>query len=274
MSGGRAAKTAALSLCVNLVYAAYTAALGVAGRSWWFVTLAAYYITLSVVRFAALLCAGRPESGANRIITRFTGVLFLFMAVTLAGTAYLSVLSERGIKHHEIVMITIALYAFVKITLAVVHLAKIKHTDAPALKTLRNISLADAAVSVFSLQRSMLVTFEGMSAADMRLMNMLTGTAVYLTVMMLGINLIGGKRVTMAKSKLAEANQKIAEGVVGGYKKVEQGVVSGYRKIEDGVVGGYGKLEDAFIDRFLTHDGESVEEARARLKGQQDDESK
>ena len=59
----------------------------------------------------------------------------------------------------------------------------------------------------------------------------------------------------MAKSKLVQANQKIADAVVGGYKKIENAVVGGYQKIEDG-----------FVDRYLTHDGESVEEAKARLK--------
>lgn len=34
----------------------------------------------------------------------------------------------------------------------------------------------------------------------------------------------------MAKSKLVEVNEKIAEGVVGGYKKIEEGVVGGYKK--------------------------------------------
>ena len=59
----------------------------------------------------------------------------------------------------------------------------------------------------------------------------------------------------MAKSKLVKVNEKIAEEVVGGYKK-----------IESTVVGGYQKIEDAFVDRYLTHDGENVEEAKARLK--------
>ncbi len=34
----------------------------------------------------------------------------------------------------------------------------------------------------------------------------------------------------MAKSKLVQANEKIAEGVVSGYKKMEQGIVDGYKK--------------------------------------------
>ena len=70
----------------------------------------------------------------------------------------------------------------------------------------------------------------------------------------------------MAKSKLVAINNRIADGVVGGYKKVENATVSGYKKIEETVVNGYKKVEDAFVDRYLTHDGESVEDAKKRLK--------
>lgn len=59
----------------------------------------------------------------------------------------------------------------------------------------------------------------------------------------------------MAKSKLVQANQKIENAVVGGYKKIEKTVVSGYTKIED-----------KFVDSFLTKDGESIKEAKERLK--------
>lgn len=62
----------------------------------------------------------------------------------------------------------------------------------------------------------------------------------------------------MAKSKLVKANEKIAKGVVGGYKKIERGVV-----------GGFNKIADKFVDNFLTKEGESVEEARARLAAEQ-----
>ena len=62
----------------------------------------------------------------------------------------------------------------------------------------------------------------------------------------------------MAKSRLVKANEKIAEKVVGGYKK-----------IEEGVVGGFNKISDSFVDQFLTKDGESIEEAKARLAEEQ-----
>ena len=68
----------------------------------------------------------------------------------------------------------------------------------------------------------------------------------------------------MAKSKLVQANEKIAEGVVSGYKKMEQGIVDGYKKMEKGVVGGFTKMTDKFVEEFLTKDGESVVVAKKR----------
>lgn len=59
-------------------------------------------------------------------------------------------------------------------------------------------------------------------------------------------------------SKLQNANQKIEEAVVEGYKKIEDSVVSGYKKVED-----------KFVDKFLRKDGETIEEAKERIKREQ-----
>ena len=58
--------------------------------------------------------------------------------------------------------------------------------------------------------------------------------------------------------------------LVDGYKKVENSVVGGYQKVEDTVVGGYKKIEDKFVDTFLKKDGETTEEAKARVKAEQE----
>ena len=68
-------------------------------------------------------------------------------------------------------------------------------------------------------------------------------------------------------SKFVEANEKIAEGVVKGYKKIEEGVVGGYKKMEDGIVEGFGKVTDKCVEVLFAKEGESVEEAKARLTG-------
>ena len=77
------------------------------------------------------------------------------------------------------------------------------------------------------------------------------------------------ERFIMDKSKLVSANEKIADAVVGGYKKIEEGVVGGYKKIEDGVTGAFKKVEDGFVGQFLTHEGETAEDAEKRLHAQQ-----
>lgn len=63
----------------------------------------------------------------------------------------------------------------------------------------------------------------------------------------------------MARSKLVQTNKKIA-----------QGVTAAFGKIESTVVGGYTRLEDAFVDRYLTREGETVAQAKARLKEKRD----
>ena len=53
-------------------------------------------------------------------------------------------------------------------------------------------------------------------------------------------------------------------------KKIEDVVVSGYKKVEDTVVGGYKKVEDKFVDTFLKKDGETIDEAKVRVKKEQE----
>lgn len=58
------------------------------------------------------------------------------------------------------------------------------------------------------------------------------------------------------------------ETAVGGYEKIERGVVWGYEKIERGAVEGFEKLTDRCVQALFAKEGESVQQARARLKNQ------
>ena len=70
-------------------------------------------------------------------------------------------------------------------------------------------------------------------------------------------------------SKFVEANEKIAQKVVDGYKKIEDGVVSGYKKIENGAVEGFNKVTDKCVEVLFAKEGESVEDAKKRLSGKE-----
>ena len=55
-----------------------------------------------------------------------------------------------------------------------------------------------------------------------------------------------------------------------GGDKITEKVVGGYKAVEDAVTGGYKKIEDKFVDKFLRHEGETVEEAKARINREQE----
>ena len=251
-------------LFINLLFGVSYCVIGFLLHSWWFVTVGAYYIILATTRYWLLRI---NKSSKNELfVKRFTGIMLILISFVLIGVNILSAVKERGVVFHEILMITIATYAFSKITIAIISIIKARREASHVMKTLKNVSLSDAVVSIYTMQRSMLVSFPSLTQGEIRLLNIMTGTAVWLTVLLLGINLIGGKKVDMAKSKIVKANEKIADTVTHGYKKIEEGVAYGYKKIEKGVVDGYTKIEDKFIESYLAKDGESVEEAKKRLK--------
>ena len=180
----RTRKNALVSLATNTAFSAYYLVFGTLSSSWWLLTLGSYYLILSIVRFVVLRSQSR-----NRFVTRFTGWMLVILSVPLAGTVILSVIRDRGHELHMIVMIAMAAYAFTKITLATVNLVKSRHSTTEKALTLRSISFADALASIFALQRSMLVSFEGMTTEEIVIMNAVLGSAVFVTVFLLGINL-------------------------------------------------------------------------------------
>ncbi len=186
----RILKFALVSLTFNIVFSAYHLLFGIVSGSWWLLTLGSYYLILSIVRFVVL----RTKS-KGRFVTKFTGGMLIALSITLIGTVILSVVRDRGHEFNIIVMITMAAYAFTKVTLATINLVKSRHSTSVTLITLRNISLADAFVSIFALQRSMLVSFEGMTKTEMLIMNAALGSAVCVIVFLLGLNLARSKKI-------------------------------------------------------------------------------
>ena len=185
----RSLKFSLISLLVNAAFCAYHITFGIITNSWWLLTVGIYYGVLSIIRFVVL----RAKS-SSCFITKFTGAMLMLLALTLVGTVILAIAHDRGIVMHEILMIAMATYSFARITLAIINLIKARKSSSAKIITLRNISLSDACVSIFALQRSMLVSFGDMSQSDICIFNAVIGTAVCVIVFMLGLNLVRNKK--------------------------------------------------------------------------------
>lgn len=178
----------------NLLYAIYNSILGTLNHSLWFVAMCAYCIILGTMRFAAVLCERKSGERASvqteLFVMKFSGILLTVLSVVLTGVIYISLSQNIATKYDEIIMITIATYTFGKIAMAIIRAVNQKNNPSPLLATIRSIGYAEVAVSVLTLQRSMLVSFGSMNDANKHILNIATGAAVCLFVLGLGITLL------------------------------------------------------------------------------------
>ncbi len=177
------------SLIFNLSFAFYNGALGLLTGSAWFIALFVYYLFLGGIRFAAVASA-KGNFKREHFVIRLTGILLTATSFVLAGIIYLSLSQNRAAKYGEIIMITIATYTFIKIGVAVTKASKHKNDRTPVYFVIRIVRYAEVSVSVFTMQRSMLVSFGNMPEDTAKLFNILTGAAVCLFTLALGITAI------------------------------------------------------------------------------------
>lgn len=186
--------SAGISLSLNFLYAVYQGILGVMQVSLWFFSMCAFYMILAVMRFCVVVCGRkgvrRDAAISECFVMRLSGILLLLLNVVLACILFISLSQNTAIAYDKITMITIAAYTFYKITGTAIRAFRQHGDSTPLFVVIRNISYVEVAVSVLTLQRSMLVTFGSVEKEQMDKMNALTGGAVCLFVLLLGILLI------------------------------------------------------------------------------------
>ena len=195
MKNNRIFKFAVTSLSINLLYSFYNGIIGITSNSLWFISLSVYYTVLSISRFLVLNSSrkSRKNSSAENAVKKLTGFMLILLSISLAGTTILTLSNDKETRYHKILMISIAVFTFIKITLAIINLVKAKKKDSDIIKALRSISFCDAFVSIFSMQRSMLVSFPGLTNFEIKIFNILTGSAVCFMILVMGIGLLMNK---------------------------------------------------------------------------------
>lgn len=192
---------ALFSLALNIAYAIYNIYLGISLKSYWSITMSVYYILLGTMRFNAVYIGAKikklPTKNRKSIelkVMKRNGVILLLMIVAISGTIVLTIKQNRIIIYDTIPMITIAAFTFYKIISAIINLVKAKSHGSPLLSTIRNISLADAAMSILPMQTSMIGSFEENSNINFLLMTIFTGTGICLLFLLSGISMLRHKK--------------------------------------------------------------------------------
>lgn len=201
------------SFVVNVAFALFNGVLGIATRSAWYGIFACYYLALSALRGGML--AGnarlkrRAQGGALRAgklkLYRACGLSLLALELALAAAVSLMILSDRPTAYSEVMAIASAAYTFYKVALAIVNARRARRLRDPVLQSFRSINLTDAAVSLLSLQVTLVAVFSADNAAEMNALNAVTGFAVCALTIFTGTAMVVRASVQLKRMRLSAA---------------------------------------------------------------------
>lgn len=196
------------TLIWNTAYALLQLGLGFWHHTFWYYSLAGYYISLAVMRFFLVRHTSKHKPGEKMREElqkyRTCGIIFLIMNVALALIIFFMVYWNRTFHHHEITTITMAAYTFASLTLAIVNMVKYRKYNSPVYSASKAISLASACVSMLILESTMLTTFgDGtMGLTERRILLGASGGAISVLIIAMAIYMIvqGTKKIKLLKT--------------------------------------------------------------------------
>ena len=199
-------------MAASFLYAVFRAVTGALYGSVWMITLAGYYFLLGGIRAALAVSYRRrtPDNGLafERRCYRKTAAMLLALNIPAGGVILLTVLGLAGGAYPGYLIYAGAAYTFYMVTISVIHLVKYRRVGSPVLSAAQALNFVAALMSLTGLQNAMITQFSG-EGEYRRLMNTLTGTAVYLTVIAIAVYMLchagkageGGRKMNRSESK-------------------------------------------------------------------------
>jgi len=183
------------SLIWNTAYAVFQLWLGFYHSTFWYYSLAGYYISLAVMRFFLVRYTSNNNPGEKMREEykkyRACGIVFLVMNLALSLMVFFMVYWNRTFDHHEITTIAMAAYTFTAFTTAIVNIVRYRKYKSPVYSASKAISLAAACVSMLTLESTMLTTWGADEGPEFRrIMLAATGIAVSLFIVLMAISMI------------------------------------------------------------------------------------
>ena len=197
------------TLIYNTAYGLLQLGMGFWHHTFWFYSLAGYYISLAVMRFFLVRHTRRHQPGEKMLDElkkyRACGIVFLIMNLALALMIFFMVYWNRTFNHHEITTIALAAYTFTSLTLAIISNIKYRKYNSPVYSASKAISLASACVSMLTLESTMLTTFgDGtMTLTGQRILLGLSGGVISVFIIAMAIYMIvqANKKIKLLKTE-------------------------------------------------------------------------
>lgn len=209
------------SLILGVCFVAYNLFVGLYYHSIWNTSIAIYYLLLVGIR--VLYLVGEYKLNKNQELGKmeiekkrakmfvFGGVLMLLLSFTLTLPVTLLAMSKKQVVLPMWVAIADACYVFYKVTMCIIEFVKTRKNNVLSVKGIKNLNLTAVAVTLLSLENSMILTFSEGVDKSMMILTYLTAFAVMVISIVVAIlTIVGGKKefVNLKNSQKEEVCQE------------------------------------------------------------------
>ena len=148
------------TLFYNSIYAIFTLFLGHWHSSNWYLSIAAYYILLAIMRFSLLYYSRSNKAGEDLLSElnrfRFCGIILLIMNTALSAMTIYQTIKNREFAHHGVTTAALGLFTLSLFALSIINVIKYKKFNSPVLFAAKLISFVSALVSMLSLETAVI----------------------------------------------------------------------------------------------------------------------
>ena len=197
------------SLIWNMAYALFQLCLGFYHMSFWFYSMATYYLLLAVMRFYLVRHTTKYKAGEIMKVElkkyHLCGWFLLFINIAVSIIIFYITYFGRTFYHHEITTITLAAYTFFTFTFSIINFIKYRKFNSPVYLGAKAISLVAACVSMVTLTTTMLTTFGSNDVIEFKKI-ILTIEGSFVALFIIAISLL---IIIKTKKQLKQIKEKI-----------------------------------------------------------------
>ena len=196
------------SFTVNISFAIFQGVFAIMTGSIWYITITCYYLVLALIKGLVLYSKWKNKDNIQKQAKTYMwcGIAFLILTFAFSGMILLIYKSNMYFEYAGLMIYVVAVYTFYKLTLAIVNIFKAKKQDDFYVKSIRNINLASALVSVVVLQVALFQSFS--PASNLGVANALTGGGVSLVILAYAIIMITKANKILKQEKNDDGKQK------------------------------------------------------------------
>lgn len=174
-------------MMIGFLYTIFRTIMGIRYASVWFVSTAVYYFILGMIRAYLIICYRQRFTKAEMICYRNTAWFLFLLNIPMGGMIALMIRTDSGFLYPGYVIYLSALYTFYALIISVRNISKYRKAGSPILTASKILNFIAALMSVLCLQTSMIAQFSTNGEDYRKMMNTITGSVVYATVIVIAI---------------------------------------------------------------------------------------